>query len=159
MGGRGRRGRMFEQGALRLVILRLIEEKPRHGYEIIKAIEEGFGGAYAPSPGVVYPTLTYLEETGYARSSEADGGKRLYAITAEGKAHLAEKKAFADGVFARMNAAKEAFGGGPPAQIVRAMENLRVAGRLRLQKGDLDDAKIAAIADALDEAAKKIERA
>jgi DNA-binding PadR family transcriptional regulator len=155
--GGGRRGRMFEQGALRVVVLRMLEEKPRHGYEIIKAVEEAFGGEYTPSPGIVYPTLTLLEETGYARVSSEEGGKKLYAITDEGRAHLAENKALADSIFARMAAAKAAFGGGPPPQIIRAMENLRVAGRLRLQKGELTDAQIAAIADALDEAAKKIE--
>lgn len=156
-GGGGRRGRMFEQGALRVVVLRMLEEKPRHGYEIIKAVEEAFGGNYTPSPGIVYPTLTLLEEMGFARVSDETGGKKLYEITDEGRAHLAENKALADGIFARMEAAKAAFGGGPPPQIIRAMENLRMAGQLRLQKGELSDAQIAAIADALDEAAKKIE--
>jgi DNA-binding PadR family transcriptional regulator len=155
-GGGGRRGRMFEQGALRLVTLRLLEEKPRHGYEIIKAVES-FGGAYAPSPGIVYPTLTLLEELGYARVASEAGGKKLYEITDEGRAHLTENQALADGIFARMDAAKRAFGGGPPPQIIRAMENLRLAGRLKLQKGDLSEAQITAIADVLDDAAKKIE--
>lgn len=155
--GGGRRGRMFEQGALRVVVLRMLEEKPRHGYEIIKAVEEAFGGNYTPSPGIVYPTLTLLEEMGYARVSAETGGKKLYEITDEGRAHLTENKALADGIFARMEAAKAAFGGGPPPQIIRAMENLRMAGRLRLQKGELTEEQISAIADALDNAARKIE--
>ncbi|MEJ0022673.1 MAG: PadR family transcriptional regulator [Alphaproteobacteria bacterium] len=111
----GRRGRMFEQGALRLVILRLLSEKPRHGYEIIKAVEEGFGGGYTPSPGIVYPTLTLLEEMGYAKVTAEEGGKKLYAITPEGGEFLADNSKTADAIFARMEAAREAFGGGPAA--------------------------------------------
>lgn len=157
-GGPGRRRKMFEQGALRLVILRLLSEKPRHGYEIIKAVEEAFGGGYSPSPGVVYPTLTLLEDTGFARVESEAGGKKLYAITPEGEAELAENARKADAIFARMKAAREAFGGGPPAAVLRAMENLRMAGRMRLQRGDLNEAAITVIVDALDEAARKIER-
>jgi DNA-binding PadR family transcriptional regulator len=156
--GGGRRGRMFEQGALRFVILRLIEEKPRHGYEIIKAIEEAFGGGYTPSPGIVYPTLTLLEEQSFARVSSEEGGKKAYSLTDEGKAHLEENKAQADAVLERIKAARQAYGGGPPAPIVRAWENLRMAGRMRLQKGELTEDQIAAIADLLDDAAKKIEK-
>jgi DNA-binding PadR family transcriptional regulator len=156
-GGPARRGRMFEQGALRHVILRMLADKPRHGYEIIKEIEESFGGAYSPSPGIVYPTLTLLEEQGFARVASEAGGKKLYELTDEGKAHLEANRAEADAILDRIKTMREAFGGGPPAPILRAMENLRMAGRMRLQKGGLDDAKIAAIADVLDEAARKIE--
>src|SRR5690606_1071732 len=85
--GRGRGGRVFDHGDLRLVILALIAEKPRYGYEVIKAIEEQLGGAYSPSPGVVYPTLILLGETGLATVSEAEGNKKLYAVTAAGEAH------------------------------------------------------------------------
>jgi DNA-binding PadR family transcriptional regulator len=102
--GRGHRrgGRMFEQGDLRLVILRLLEEKPRHGYEIIKELEERSGGRYAPSPGTVYPTLTMLEEMGYAASTD-EGGRKVYAITDEGRKHLAEHQSTADDVFDRLS--------------------------------------------------------
>jgi DNA-binding PadR family transcriptional regulator len=148
---------MFEQGALRHVILRMLADKPRHGYEIIKEIEESFGGAYSPSPGIVYPTLTLLEEQGFARVASEAGGKKLYELTEEGRAHVEANKAEADAILDRIKMMREAFGGGPPAPIMRAMENLRMAGRMRLQKGGLDDAKIAAIADVLDEAARKIE--
>lgn len=157
-GGGGRRGRMFEQGALRLVILRLLSEKPRHGYEIIKAVEEAFGGGYTPSPGIVYPTLTLLEELGYATVTAQEGGKRLFAITPEGETFLGENAKQADGVFARMHAAREAFGGGPPPPVLRAMENLRMAGRMRLARGDLSEDVISTIVEALDEAARKIEK-
>src|SRR5262245_10959736 len=89
-GGRRGRGRVFEQGDLRLVVLGLIAEKPRHGYEVIKAIEEQVGGAYAPSPGVVYPTLQMLEELGHVALSSEEGGKKLYAVTDAGRTFLRE---------------------------------------------------------------------
>jgi DNA-binding PadR family transcriptional regulator len=95
-GGRGMRsGRMLGSGDLQLIILALLSEKPRHGYEIIKAIEEHSSGIYTPSPGVVYPALTYLEETGFA-ISETEGTKKLYRIVAPGIEHLAAHRAEAD---------------------------------------------------------------
>ena len=84
-------GRMLASGDLRLVALYLIEEQPRHGYDLIKAIEEKTAGFYSPSPGIVYPALTYLEEAGYV-TSEAEGNKKLYTITDEGRAHLNENR-------------------------------------------------------------------
>ena len=94
MGGRGgmdpddmRAGRMLAQGDLRLIALALIAEAPRHGYEIIKLVEEKTADWYSPSPGIVYPTLTYLEEAGYVTAS-TEGSKKLYAITEEGRAYL-----------------------------------------------------------------------
>ena len=101
-GGHRRGGRMFEQGDLKLVILRLLDEKRRHGYEIIKEIEERSGGRYSPSPGTVYPTLTMLEEMGYASSSE-EGGRKVYAITDEGRKYLAEHQVTVDNVFERLS--------------------------------------------------------
>jgi len=93
MGGGGmnpddlRAGRMLAQGDLRLVALALIAQAPRHGYEIIKLVEEKTSDWYSPSPGIVYPTLTYLEEAGYVTAS-AEGSKKLYTITEEGRAYL-----------------------------------------------------------------------
>jgi len=101
MGGRFRGGRVFGPGDLRLILLALIAEQPRHGYELIRTIEEMFDGAYAPSPGAVYPTLTLLEELGHA-SVEAGDGKKLYSITDAGKAFLAENKDAVDAVMERM---------------------------------------------------------
>ena len=91
MGGNFRIGRMLASGDLRLVALYLIEQQPRHGYDLIKAIEERSAGFYTPSPGIVYPALTFLEEAGYV-TSEADGNKKLYTITDEGRAHLADNR-------------------------------------------------------------------
>ncbi|NGP16781.1 PadR family transcriptional regulator [Devosia aurantiaca] len=90
-GGNLRVGRMLASGDLRLVALYLIEQQPRHGYDLIKAVEERSKGVYSPSPGIVYPALTYLEEAGFVTSS-ADGNKKLYAITDEGRKHLEENR-------------------------------------------------------------------
>lgn len=91
MGGNFRIGRMLASGDLRLVALYLIEQQPRHGYDLIKAVEEKSVGFYTPSPGIVYPALTFLEEAGYV-TSQADGNKKLYTITAEGRVHLADNR-------------------------------------------------------------------
>lgn len=90
-GGNFRIGRMLASGDLRLVALFLIEQQPRHGYDLIKAIEEHSKGFYSPSPGIVYPALTYLEEAGYVTSA-AEGNKKLYTITEEGRTHLNDNR-------------------------------------------------------------------
>lgn len=100
-GGRGMRmGRKLASGDLQLLVLALLADKPRHGYEIIKALEERSKGFYTPSPGMVYPALTYLEEIGYA-TVEADGARKLYHITADGQARLAENRTVVDAMFAQ----------------------------------------------------------
>ena len=104
-----RAGRMLAQGDLRLLALALIAEQPRHGYEIIKVLEDKTEGWYAPSPGVVYPTLTYLEEAGYV-TAEVSGAKKLYTITAEGRAYLQANRAFVDAVLERLGAVGERAG-------------------------------------------------
>ncbi len=101
-----RAGRMLAQGDLRLIALALIAEQPRHGYEIIKLIEEKTADWYSPSPGIIYPTLTYLEEIGYL-VAQAEGAKKLYAITAEGRAYLTQNREVADSVLERLAAIGE----------------------------------------------------
>ena len=152
-----REGRLFNSGDLRLVILAMLAEKPRHGYEIIKALGERVGGGYSPSPGVVYPTLSMIEDMGYATPAQEQGGRKLYTLTAEGEAFLAENKAQVDAIFARLDGAEGARQGdfGP---VLRAMENLRMAVRLRVRRRESTAAVVQAIADALDAAAKAIER-
>jgi DNA-binding PadR family transcriptional regulator len=157
-GGAGRGDRLFDHGELRFVLLQLIAEKPRHGYEIIKAIEDLAGGTYSPSPGVIYPTLTMLEELGYAALTE-QAGKKLYALTEGGAAFLRENQRTVDVVVARMAEAAAARGDGPAPQIVRAVENLRLALRLRLSRGPLTEEQIRAVAAALDGAAAAVEQA
>jgi DNA-binding PadR family transcriptional regulator len=101
-----RAGRMLAQGDLRLIALALIAEQPRHGYEIIKVLEDKTAGWYSPSPGIVYPTLTYLEEVGYL-TAQMEGAKKLYTITEEGRAHLGENRDFVDAVLERLEAMGE----------------------------------------------------
>jgi DNA-binding PadR family transcriptional regulator len=156
--GRGFGDRIFDTGELRYVILQLIAEKPRHGYELMKAIEDRLNGAYSPSPGLIYPTLTLLEEMGYATVSTSDGNKKLYTITAEGRAKLEENKAAVDAVFARMDQAGAAFGRGRAPQIMRAIENFRYALRLKTSQSALTPEQVQKIADAIDAAAKAIEQ-
>jgi DNA-binding PadR family transcriptional regulator len=157
-GGRSGLARFFAHGDLRLVILNLIAEKPRHGYEIIKAIEEQVGGAYSPSPGVIYPTLTLLEELGHVTVTSGEGGKKLHTITPEGQAYLDAYRPAVQALVARMEESGRTHGGGPAPQILRAMENLKVALRLRLARGPLDEAQINAVAAAIDAAAIDVER-
>src|ERR1700754_4235070 len=97
-GGGMRTARVLRSGDLQLLILLLLSEKPRHGYEIIKAIEEHSSGVYTPSPGMVYPALTYLEETGYAEAT-AEGTKKLYSITAAGIEPPTQNRAAVDEVW------------------------------------------------------------
>jgi DNA-binding PadR family transcriptional regulator len=154
---RGRSGRMFDHGELRLVVLALIAERPRHGYEIIKEIEDRVAGTYSPSPGVIYPTLTMLEELGHATVAESDG-KKHYTITADGTAYLDANKSAVDQAMAHMQSVKSAHGGGPAPEILRARVNLKMALRLREARGPLTEQQIRDIAAALDAAAVTIER-
>ena len=101
-----RAGRMLAQGDVRLIALALIAEQPRHGYEIIKVLEDKTAGWYSPSPGIVYPTLTYLEEASYV-TAQTEGTKKLYTITDEGRAYLEENRDFVDAVLERLSAIGE----------------------------------------------------
>jgi DNA-binding PadR family transcriptional regulator len=157
--GARRGGRPFDNGELRLVVLQLIADAPRHGYELMKEIEDRLGGTYSPSPGVIYPTLSLLEELGHATVEANVAGKKLYTITQEGRDFLAANTAAVAAVFARLGARGEARGGMPPDQLVRAMENLKLALRLKLSSGALHASQIDTIAAALDQAAITIERA
>jgi len=155
---RGGRRRAFEQGDLRLVILKLVADEPRHGYDIIKAIEENFGGTYSPSPGVVYPTLTLLEDQGFATVTP-EGAKKLYTATEEGLSFLEANKATVEALFARMDKARKTFGGGLAPEIRRALENFRTAFELRLEREALTPEAVTAIARAIDDAAASVEKA
>lgn len=156
--GRGGLGRFFAHGDLRLVILHLIADKPSHGYEIIKDIEERVGGAYSPSPGTIYPTLTLLEELGYVTVTPSEGGKKLHTITDAGRSFLDANRKTLDALLARMTEASDARGDGNTAPVLRAMENLKLALRMRLARGRLTGDLANAVAAALDAAATSIER-
>ena len=145
-------GRMLAQGDLKLLALALIAEQPRHGYELIKLIEEKTSGCYSPSPGVIYPTLTFLEEAGYV-TAESEGAKKRYTITEEGRAYLKENRDIADMVLERLAAIGEKLarrrrawrGGrdeeessGVPQLVDAALENLRAAALKRLKTDDVE---------------------
>jgi len=160
-GGAGdwfRIGRMLAQGDLKLLALALIAEKPRHGYELIKLLEEQTSGSYSPSPGVVYPTLTFLEEAGYV-TAEIEGAKKLYTITKEGRDYLEENRDIADEILERLAAvgkklarrrrAWEQRNGdevkGVPQLVGAAIENLRAAASKRLNADENLEARIVEI--------------
>ena len=154
--GGGDRERLFDSGELRLVILALLAEKPSYGYEIIKAIEERLSGGYAPSPGVVYPTLTLLEEEGYATVSSAEGSKKLYTVTELGSEYLKTNQATVKAIFGRMEQAGKVFGRGRSPQIMRALMNLKFALKIRASQGNLSPEQTRKITEAIDAAAKVI---
>ena len=114
-----RRTQMFESGVVKFVILWLLKEKPRHGYEIIKALEERLAGCYTPSAGTVYPTLQLLEDQGYVRVVE-EGGKKVYHITPEGEAFLAQNKDAIEDIFDRVRDTVRDFAGGPMGELHQA---------------------------------------
>ncbi len=155
-GHSGRGPRVFHHGSLRLVVLALIAEAPRHGYEIIKAIEERLAGSYSPSPGVIYPTLTLLQELGHVTVEENEGKKR-YSITDAGTQFLAANQFAVDAALSRMQEVSARHGGGPAPQIIRAMENLKMALRLRVGRGPLSAEELQAVAAAIDAAALAVE--
>jgi DNA-binding PadR family transcriptional regulator len=149
---------MFESGELRLVLLKLIADEPRHGYDLIRAVEELTGGEYAPSPGVVYPTLTMLEDMGLIDEQKTEGSKKQFAITTAGSAYLTERTDEVEALFARLSelaSMRERTDGAP---IRRAMGNLRAVLQNRLMVDDVDAGTLHDVAAILDEAAQKIER-
>ncbi|OYX02175.1 MAG: PadR family transcriptional regulator [Rhizobiales bacterium 32-66-8] len=151
---------MLAQGDLKLLALALIAQQPRHGYELIKLIEEKTAGWYSPSPGVVYPTLTFLEEAGYV-TAEADGAKKRYAITLEGQAYLNENREFADSLLGRlaeigqkMSKVSRWMGRGDeeaarpsdmPRLVGAALENLREAAQQKLDSDRSGEMRIVEI--------------
>ena len=157
-GGRGGgRGRMFGTGELRLVLLHLIAEQPRHGYELIKAIEELTGGTYAPSPGVVYPTLNLMTDEGVAEEQPSDGSRKAYAATAAGRAESEARAEEAAALLERLKRLAEAEPHSAPP-IGRAIANLMAALRGRAMSGDFSKELVHQVAEILDEAARRIER-
>ena len=152
---------MFGSGELRLLLLLLLDEQDRHGYELIKAIEELAAGAYAPSPGVVYPTLALLVDEGMIAEVPGEGARKAFTMTDAGRAELASRLDEAKAVVTRLGdfgkARSEAEGrsGSPPLR--RAVANLMLALRHKVGRG-MDEVTAHQIADILDEAARRIER-
>lgn len=161
-GGRGGRDgggrRALDSGDLRLVLLQLLEGESRHGYDLIREIEARTGGAYAPSPGVVYPTLTLLDELGHIAEARTEGTRRSFSLTDDGRAHLDAHRAEAEAALARLDALgrdRDRLDTGP---VSRAMANLHTVLRDRLAGESVERETLLAVAAVLDEAAQRIER-
>ena len=155
--GGPRGGRVFGQGDLKYVVLQLLDEKPRHGYEIIKELEDRFAGTYSPSPGTVYPTLTMLEDLGYAKATPEEGGRRIYEITAEGKAYLAEHRETVDDIFERVAQFSAGFFGGPMAEVHGAFKEVARAAYSRAMRAANDPERLRKIREVLERAARELD--
>jgi len=170
-GGGGRIGRFLAHGDLRFLLLRLISEKPSHGYELIKDIEDRVAGAYTPSPGVIYPTLTLLEELGWIRAARSDGTKKLFEVTPDGLLALDANKATVEDIFARMDKAQADKQAAPDEEgdvaafwkhrhrhreVRHALHEMRNALRQRAWDKTLGDSQVDAIVDIIRDATKQI---
>jgi DNA-binding PadR family transcriptional regulator len=155
--GRGRR-RVFDSAELRLVLLKLLKDQPRHGYDLIRAIEELTAGAYSPSPGVVYPTLTMLADMGHTSEDLTDTSRKTYSVTVEGAAFLEAHKAEVEALLARLADLGRERERVDATSIRRAMGNLRTVLMNRLGGEDASPETLHAVTAILDEAAQKIER-
>ena len=153
---RSHRGRWFESGEMRLVILRLIREKPRHGYEIMKALEERMGGCYTPSAGSVYPTLQMLEDQGYVRYVE-EHGKKNYHITPEGERFLDENEDVLASIGERIQDAIHGVVGGAMADVNTAFAQLAKRVFRDAWRSGPESVRTAKIAEILRRAAAEIE--
>ena len=151
-GGRG--PRVFAAGDLKLLLLALIAEQPCHGYDLIRQIESMFDGAYSPSPGVIYPTLTFLEESDLV-TGDAEAGKKRYSVTDAGRLSLSEQAVALDGVRMRIEVSKRSLRGHDrPPEIHEAVHNLRHA--LQMHHGRWSPEEILRVRDLLNDTAKAI---
>jgi len=148
---------MFESGDVKLVVLKLIAEQPSYGYQIIKALEDRLAGGYVPSAGVIYPTLTLLEEEDLAEVVDSDSKKKVYRATPQGLECLATSKERVDELFARLDHAGEKFERGRSPEIMRAFANLRGAVVGRVARESITPEQIRSIAEAINAAARTIE--
>jgi DNA-binding PadR family transcriptional regulator len=147
---------MFDAGDVKLVILKLLAEQPSYGYQLIKRMEERLAGGYTPSAGVIYPTLTMLEEEGLA-TAVAEENKKVYSVTAEGTVYLEEHKERVAELFARLEEAGRGFERGRSPEIMKAFMNLRGAVMARVARGKATPEQVGKIAEAIDAAAKAID--
>ncbi|SET73180.1 PadR family transcriptional regulator [Stigmatella erecta] len=153
----GGRHRMFEGGELRLVLLHLIAQEPRHGYDLIRAIEGLSRGVYVPSPGVVYPTLTLLRDMGLVGEPDTDNQRKLFSITPQGRTLLDENAKAVEALLQRLGAAGEVRERTDAAPVRRAMHNLKSVLFDKLS-ARTDEQTVLDVAALIDEAAQKIER-
>ena len=153
---RGQRGNWFESGDMKYVILKLLRDKPMHGYEVMKALEEETNGCYKPSPGTVYPTLQWLEDEGLVRAKDVDG-KKVYEITASGQAFLEENKGTVDDIFERVTDTIEQFVGGPMPEVNKAVGRIVANAYRAAWKHGADNDRRKKIAEVLKRAADELE--
>ena len=155
--GRGRRrSQMFESGEVKFVILRLLKEKPMHGYEVMKALEEKTSGCYSPSPGTVYPTLQLLEDEGYVQVQETDG-KKVYHITPEGEAFLAENRDVIEEIVDRVRETVRDVAGGAMGDVHRSFGKLAKTTFGTAWRRGPDDPALSRVAEILKQAAADVE--
>ena len=163
--GRRRRGPWFESGDMKYVILQMLRDKPMHGYEVMKALEERTHGCYKPSPGTVYPTLTWLEDEGLVRSEEAEG-KKVYAITDAGREFLETHKSTVEDIFDRVTDTIDRLVREPMPDLNRNVGRVvtqayraawRAGGGFGSRRGAGDDEKVRRVVEALDRCAKELE--
>ena len=147
---------MFEAGDIKLVILKLLSEEPGYGYQLIKTMEQRLGGGYTPSAGVVYPTLTMLEEEGLTAATE-QSGKNVYSVTVEGSAFLDANKERVTELFTRLEETGRGFERGRSPEIMKAFGNLRGAVIARVSREAVTPEQIAKITEAINAAAKAID--
>src|ERR1700733_9704066 len=153
----GRRERLFDPGDLKLVILKLLSEQPSYGYQLIKTMEERLAGGYTPSAGVIYPTLTLLQEEGLASASVSDNNKKAYSVPPDGVAFLEKNKARVDELFERLQEAGDEIRRGRSPEIMKAFMNLRGAIAARVARGSASPEQIRRIVETIDAAAKTID--
>lgn len=136
----------------------MIAERPRHGYELIKDIGDRFGGAYSPSPGVIYPTLAWLDDMGYAAIEAGPAGRKLYRVTPEGEAFIVANRAAVEALMSRIGQPGARGDDFPPEPVIEAMGRLKAALRRRLRGGGFDAEAIGRIVSALEAATRVVEQ-
>ena len=153
----GGRERLFDNGVMRLVILQQLADEPSYGYQLIKTLEERMAGGYRPSPGVIYPTLTMLEEQGLTVAVANEAGKKVYSVTDEGRAYLSENKERLAQIQSLMKEAGRGFKRGRAPQIMEAFMKLRAAVGAKANRDTMTAEQVKKIADAIAQAAKTID--
>lgn len=153
-----RRARLFESGHMKLLVLHLIAQSPKHGYDMIKEISDIVGGGYSPSAGTIYPTLKFLEDQQYISAESVDHDRKQYQITDFGQRHLIAKQEKLQYILDRFETRREIHNNDQYLDIHRAMENLKTALRMQLKTTSMHPERVRAIADKIDQAAVDIGR-
>lgn len=154
----GRRGRLFEAGRMKLLVLHLIQQSPKHGYEIIKEISDLVGGGYSPSAGTIYPTLNWLEDMSFVSIENTEADRKQYHITQAGIAHLQQQQTITQELLEKLQTRREIHNNDQLLDIHRAMENLKTSLRLKLKNQDFNPEQVRQIAEKIDQAAVEITR-